>query len=152
MAWLYSYLMTSFSGTRYDWYLDFTRAVRTHPSYQTVCIENYSRLMIFFKVNIKGLVFTLVWLLTGSSVPISTFMCLWTNYISTMGLSFLLEEICRWTDPPVEIAAEAALFPEKEYIFGIAVAVRDGVPDGIRTWNCLTACRRANHSDMPHPT
>jgi hypothetical protein len=52
----------------------------------------------------------------------------------------------------VEIAAEAALFPEKEYIFGIAVAVRGGVPDEIRTLNCLTACRRANHSDMPHPT
>ncbi len=52
----------------------------------------------------------------------------------------------------VEIAAEAALFPEKEDINGIAVAVRGGVPDGIRTLNCLAACRRANHSDMPHPT
>jgi hypothetical protein len=52
----------------------------------------------------------------------------------------------------VEIEAEAALFPEKEYINGIAVAVRGGVPDGIRTLNCLTARQRANHSDMPHPT
>ena len=52
-----------------------------------------------------------------------------------MGLPFLLEEIhtfCKWTDlgniiaqrhMNVEIGAEAALFTEKEYITGIAVAV-----------------------------
>jgi hypothetical protein len=48
-----------------------------------------------------------------------------------MGLPFLLEEICgpilgiykSLTDMNVEIGAEAALFPEKEYINGIAVAV-----------------------------
>jgi hypothetical protein len=53
-------------------------------------------------------------------------------YIPTMGLPFLLEEICgpilgiykSLTDHMnVEIEAEAALFPEKEYINGIAVAV-----------------------------
>jgi hypothetical protein len=54
-------------------------------------------------------------------------------YISTMGLPFLLEEICvpmletykslTNTCGNVEIGAEAALFPEKEYIRGIAVAV-----------------------------
>ncbi len=42
-------------------------------------------------------------------------------YIPTMGLPFLREEICgMWN---VEIGTEAALFPEKEYINGIAVAV-----------------------------
>jgi hypothetical protein len=55
-------------------------------------------------------------------------------YIPTMGLPVLLEEICRLilgickllkdTCMNVEIGAEAALFPEKEYINGIAVAVR----------------------------
>ncbi len=54
-------------------------------------------------------------------------------YNPTMGLPVLLEEICK-TDPGnkqiaqrhmnVEIGAEAALFPEKEYINGNAVAVR----------------------------
>jgi hypothetical protein len=52
-------------------------------------------------------------------------------YIPTMGLPFLLEEICGpilgkykfLTDANVEIGAEAAQFPEKEYINGIAVAV-----------------------------
>ncbi len=52
-------------------------------------------------------------------------------YIPSMGLPHLLEEICgpilgiykSLTD--VEIGAEAALFPEKEYINGIAVAVQD---------------------------
>jgi hypothetical protein len=29
---------------------------------------------------------------------------------------------------------------------------RGGVLDGIRTCKCLKACRRAYHSDMPHPT
>jgi hypothetical protein len=47
-----------------------------------------------------------------------------------MGLPFLLEEICgpipgiyKSLTENVEIGAEAALFPEKEYINGIAVAV-----------------------------
>jgi hypothetical protein len=48
-------------------------------------------------------------------------------YISTMGLPVLLEEICRLIlgiyKSLKEIRAEAALFPEKEYINGIAVAV-----------------------------
>ncbi len=30
----------------------------------------------------------------GASVPISTFMCLWANYIPTIELPYLLEEIC----------------------------------------------------------
>jgi hypothetical protein len=42
-------------------------------------------------------------------------------YIPTIGLPILLEEICRHMN--VEIGAEAALFPEKEYIGGIFVAV-----------------------------
>jgi hypothetical protein len=53
-------------------------------------------------------------------------------YIPTMGLTFLLEEICgpileyrnRSQTLNVEIGAEAAQFPEKEYINGFAVAVR----------------------------
>ncbi len=54
-------------------------------------------------------------------------------YIPTMGLPVLLEEICRLIlgiykslkDTNVDIGAEAALFPEKEYtVYGIAVAVR----------------------------
>jgi hypothetical protein len=47
-----------------------------------------------------------------------------------MGLPVLLEEICRLIlgiykslNMNVEIGAEAALFPEKEYINGIVVAV-----------------------------
>ncbi len=50
-------------------------------------------------------------------------------YIPTMGLPFLLEEICGpileiyKSLKDVEIEAEAALFPGKEYINGIAVAV-----------------------------
>ncbi len=51
-------------------------------------------------------------------------------YIPTMGLPVLLEEICRLIlgiykslNMNVEIGAEAALFPEKEYINGIVVAV-----------------------------
>jgi hypothetical protein len=53
-------------------------------------------------------------------------------YILTVGLPFLLEEICgpilgiykSLTDMNVETGAEAALFPGKEYIIGIAVAVQ----------------------------
>ncbi len=52
-------------------------------------------------------------------------------YILTMGLPFLLDEICGPTlgiykslrHMNVETEAEAAHFPEKEYINGIAVAV-----------------------------
>ncbi len=52
-------------------------------------------------------------------------------YIPTTGLPILLEEMCRpilglyksLTDTWMEIGAEAALFPEKEYISGIFVAV-----------------------------
>jgi hypothetical protein len=53
-------------------------------------------------------------------------------YISTIALPVLLEEICRLIlgyikitqrHMNVEIGAEASLFPEKEYINGIAVAV-----------------------------
>jgi hypothetical protein len=47
-------------------------------------------------------------------------------YIPTIGLPVLLEEICTYkslTDTNVEIGAEAALFPEKEYISRIFVAV-----------------------------
>ncbi len=69
----------------------------------------------------------------GASDPISTFMCLWANYKFP-------RRVCHsaggnmWTDPGniyiahrhmnVEIGAEAALFPEKEYINGIAVAMQ----------------------------
>jgi hypothetical protein len=54
-------------------------------------------------------------------------------YILTMGLPFLLEEICgpilgiysiNRSQTNVETGAEAAQFPRKEYINGIAVAVR----------------------------
>jgi hypothetical protein len=49
-------------------------------------------------------------------------------YISAIGMPILLEEICRpivgLYNMHVEIGAEAALLPEKEYISGIFVAVQ----------------------------
>jgi hypothetical protein len=56
-------------------------------------------------------------------------MCLIELYIPTMGLPFLLEEICgpilgiAHRHMNVETGAEAKQLPEKEYINGIAVAV-----------------------------
>ncbi len=44
-------------------------------------------------------------------------------YIPKMGLPVLLEEICRLILGIYKIGAEAALFPEKEYINAIAIAV-----------------------------
>ncbi len=70
----------------------------------------------------------------GASVPISTFMCLLANFIHipTMGLPVLLEEICSrlilgiyksLKDTWMWKLGLMPLFPEKEYIYGIAVAV-----------------------------
>ncbi len=68
----------------------------------------------------------------GASVPISTFMCLWANYIFPRWVCLFCwrkyvdwswEYINRSQTMNVEIWAEAAQFPEKEYINGIAVAV-----------------------------
>ncbi len=58
-------------------------------------------------------------------------------YIPTIGLPILMKEILEiyesLTDMNVEIGAEAALFPEKEYIRGIFVAVWEiGRKDGNR--------------------
>ncbi len=69
----------------------------------------------------------------GASVPIYTFMCLWANYIFPRWVClFCWRKYVDWSWEyinqskilNVEIGAEAALFPEKEYINGIAVAVQ----------------------------
>jgi hypothetical protein len=69
----------------------------------------------------------------GVSVPISTFMCLRANYIFPQWVCLFCwrkyvdrswEYINGSQTHDVEIRAEAAQFPEKEYISGIAVAVR----------------------------
>ncbi len=68
----------------------------------------------------------------GASVPISTFMCLGANYIFPRWVCLFCwrkyvdrswEYIIPQRHMNVEIGAEAAHFPEKEYIKGIAVAV-----------------------------
>ncbi len=82
----------------------------------------------------------------GVSVPISTFMCLWANYIFLRSAYILLQEICgvdrsiAHRHMNVEIGTEAAQCPEKECINGIFVAVRDSPTPGI----CV---RRAHGSD-----
>jgi hypothetical protein len=59
-----------------------------------------------------------------ATVPISTFMCLWSDlYIPTIDLPILLQEICGMWNVNVEIGTEAPQFPEKEYINEIFVAV-----------------------------
>ncbi len=68
----------------------------------------------------------------GVSVPISTFMRLWVIYIfPRLVCLFCWRKYVDWSwdyiiahrHMNVEIGAEAALFPEKEYISGIFVAV-----------------------------
>jgi hypothetical protein len=54
----------------------------------------------------------------GTSPNVNIHVSVSELYIPTMGLPFLLEEKCG-----PEIRAEAAQFPEKAYINGIAVAV-----------------------------
>jgi hypothetical protein len=62
--------------------------------------------------------------------PIPTLISVRDLYISRIGLSILLQQICGLILKPlkrhinVEIETEAAQFPEKEYINGIFVAVR----------------------------
>ncbi len=67
------------------------------------------------------------------SVPVSTFMCLWLIYIFPRSVCLFCwrkyvdrswDFINRSRLMNVKIGAEAALFPEKEYISGIFVAVR----------------------------
>jgi hypothetical protein len=62
-------------------------------------------------------------------------------YISTIGLPILLEEICRpilglYKSLNVEIGAEAALFPEKEYINGMFITVWAGSRSGPPVSEC----------------
>jgi hypothetical protein len=68
----------------------------------------------------------------GASVPISTFMCLWANYIFPRWVClFCWRKYVDWSWEHVNrskrhecgIGAEAGLFPEKEYINGIAFSV-----------------------------
>ncbi len=68
----------------------------------------------------------------GVSDPISTFMCLWANYIFPWWVCLFCwrkyvdrswECRNRYRQMNVEIEDEAAQFPEKEYINGITVAV-----------------------------
>ncbi len=61
------------------------------------CRDNVSTLQRQNAENLKQMFPEKEYRGRGISVPISTFMCLWANYtyIPTMGLPFLLEEICR---------------------------------------------------------
>ncbi len=74
----------------------------------------------------------------GASVPISTFMRLWAIYIFPRSVCLFcwrkyVDRSWNYTNRSyrhmnVEIGAEAALFPEKEYIYGIFVAVWGPAP------------------------
>ncbi len=68
----------------------------------------------------------------GASIPISTFMCLWAKYIFPWWVClFCWRKYVDWSWEYINRSkthecgnwGEAALFPEKEYINGIAVAV-----------------------------
>ncbi len=80
----------------------------------------------------------------GASVPISTFMFLWVIYIFPQSVCLFCwrkyvdrswDYINPHRDMNVEIGAEAALFPEKEYISGIFVAVWMEYNSSL--WSCL---------------
>jgi hypothetical protein len=68
----------------------------------------------------------------GASVPISTFMHLRVIYIFPRSVCLFCWRKYVYRTMNVEIGAEAALFPEKEYLSGIFVAV----------WERETTCWR----------